>query len=162
MTVNSFQKFFDLCQDTTQQNKIKVKDKLCHQNLKVLPFAGTFHQNLMAFTFSSYFSFKWRAMMLYEMNIVLPRFTLQDLKAFHATVQAKPIEYVDPVLAYLSHSFLASRTLIMTTLVESSTAFQKKILELKSVNLQYITLGYLDDGTNESSTKSLMFQLLFS
>ena len=68
--------------------------------------------------------------MLYEMNIVLPRFTLQDLKAFHATVQAKPIEYVDPVLAYLSHSFLASRTLIMTTLVESITAFQKKILEL--------------------------------
>ena len=32
---------------------------------------------------------------------------------------------------------------------------------LKSVNLQYITLGCLDDGTNKSSTKSLMFQLLF-
>ena len=32
---------------------------------------------------------------------------------------------------------------------------------MKSVNLQYITLGCLDDGTNESSTKSLMFQLLF-
>ena len=31
----------------------------------------------------------------------------------------------------------------------------------KSVNLQYITLGCLDDGTNESSTKSLMFQVLF-
>ena len=30
---------------------------------------------------------------------------------------------------------------------------------LKSVNLQYITLGCLDDGTNESSTKSLMFQV---
>ena len=30
----------------------------------------------------------------------------------------------------------------------------------KSVNLQYITLGCLDDGTNESSTKSLMFQVL--
>ena len=26
----------------------------------------------------------------------------------------------------------------------------------KSVNLQYITLGCLDDGTNESLTKSLM------
>ena len=31
----------------------------------------------------------------------------------------------------------------------------------KSVNLQYIKLGCLDDGTNESSTKSLMFQVLF-
>ena len=31
----------------------------------------------------------------------------------------------------------------------------------KSVNLQYITLGCLDDGTNESSSKSLMFQVLF-
>merc|ERR1712016_26656 len=31
----------------------------------------------------------------------------------------------------------------------------------KSVNLQYNTLGRLDDGTNESSTKRLMFQLLF-
>ena len=31
----------------------------------------------------------------------------------------------------------------------------------KSVNLQYITLGCLNDGTKESSTKSLMFQVLF-
>ena len=31
----------------------------------------------------------------------------------------------------------------------------------KSVNLQYITLGCLDNGTNESSIKSLIFQLLF-
>ena len=31
---------------------------------------------------------------------------------------------------------------------------------LKSVNLQYITLGCLDDGTNESSTKRLMFQVI--
>ena len=31
----------------------------------------------------------------------------------------------------------------------------------KSVNLQYITLGCLDDGTNESSTKRLMFQVFF-
>ena len=35
------------------------------------------------------------------------------------------------------------------------------VLNLKSVNLQYITLGCLDDGTNKSSTKSLMFQVLF-
>ena len=33
--------------------------------------------------------------------------------------------------------------------------------DLKSVNLQYITLGCLDDGTNESSTKSLIFQVLY-
>ena len=33
---------------------------------------------------------------------------------------------------------------------------------LKSVNLQYNTLGRLDDGTNESSTKRLMFQVLSS
>ena len=32
---------------------------------------------------------------------------------------------------------------------------------LKSVNLQYNTLGCLDDGTNEPSTKRLMFQVLF-
>ena len=31
----------------------------------------------------------------------------------------------------------------------------------KSVNLQYITLDCLDDGTNESLTKSLKFQVLF-
>ena len=31
----------------------------------------------------------------------------------------------------------------------------------KSVNLQYNTLGCLDDGTNELSTKRLMFQELF-
>ena len=34
-------------------------------------------------------------------------------------------------------------------------------LILKSVNLQYDTLGCLDYGTNESSTKSLMFQVGF-
>ena len=32
---------------------------------------------------------------------------------------------------------------------------------LKSVNLQYNTLGRLDTGTNKSSTKHLMFQVLF-
>ena len=32
---------------------------------------------------------------------------------------------------------------------------------MKSVNLQYITLGCLDDGTNKSETKTLMFQVLF-
>ena len=31
----------------------------------------------------------------------------------------------------------------------------------KFVNLQYITLVCLDNGTNESSSKSLMFQVLF-
>ena len=31
---------------------------------------------------------------------------------------------------------------------------------LKSVNLQYITLDCLNNGTNELSTKSLMFQVL--
>ena len=38
--------------------------------------------------------------------------------------------------------------------------FVKIYEHLKSVNLHYITLGFLDDGTNKSSTKSLMFQLL--
>ena len=32
---------------------------------------------------------------------------------------------------------------------------------MKSVNLQYNTLGCLDNGTNKSSTKRLMFQVLF-
>ena len=31
----------------------------------------------------------------------------------------------------------------------------------KSVNLQYDTLGRMDDGPNESSTKRLIFQVLF-
>ena len=31
----------------------------------------------------------------------------------------------------------------------------------KFVNLQYITLGCLDDGTNESSNKRMMFQAIF-
>ena len=35
-----------------------------------------------------------------------------------------------------------------------------KVFDFKSVNLQYNTLGCLDDGTNESSTKHLMFQVL--
>ena len=39
--------------------------------------------------------------------------------------------------------------------------FARLEADLKSVNLQYITLGCLDDGTNELSTKSLMFQVLF-
>ena len=33
--------------------------------------------------------------------------------------------------------------------------------DVKSVNLQYNTPGCLDDRTNKSSTKSLMFQVLF-
>jgi hypothetical protein len=35
------------------------------------------------------------------------------------------------------------------------------LINIKSVNLEYNTLGRLDVGTNESSTKSLMFQMLF-
>ena len=33
--------------------------------------------------------------------------------------------------------------------------------DYKSVNLQYITLSCSDDATNESLTKSLMFQVFF-
>ena len=39
--------------------------------------------------------------------------------------------------------------------------FRCTVVHMKSVNLQYITLGCLDYGTNESSTKSLIFQVLF-
>ena len=39
-------------------------------------------------------------------------------------------------------------------------AFWQGLTIHKSVNLQYIMLGCLDDGTNESLTKSLMFQVL--
>ena len=41
-----------------------------------------------------------------------------------------------------------------------SVEFFKQTLQ-KSVNLQFITLGRLDDGTNESSTKCLMFQVQY-
>ena len=37
----------------------------------------------------------------------------------------------------------------------------KRKREVKSVNLQYITLVRWDDGPNESLTKRLMFQALF-
>ena len=37
--------------------------------------------------------------------------------------------------------------------------FHSENPELKSVNLQYITLGCWADGTNESSTKRLIFQV---
>ena len=36
-----------------------------------------------------------------------------------------------------------------------------RVTILKSVNLQYNMLGRLEDGTNESSTKSLIFQIFF-
>ena len=46
----------------------------------------------------------------------------------------------------------------MFSVNDSLETKQSTITNLKSVNLQYNTLGCLDDGTNESSTKSLMFQ----
>ena len=49
-----------------------------------------------------------------------------------------------------------------TILRRLSSSFQPSYYwNMKSVNLQYNTLGCLDDGTNESSTKRLMFQVLF-
>ena len=45
------------------------------------------------------------------------------------------------------------------TFEKSCTKLQLTIL--KSVNLQYIKLGRLDDGTNKSSTKRLMFHVIF-
>ena len=42
-----------------------------------------------------------------------------------------------------------------------SSVLKSDNLQYKSVNLQYNTLGRLDNGTNESSTKHLMFQVLF-
>ena len=46
------------------------------------------------------------------------------------------------------------------SLVKSQSGLAESPFQ-KSVNLQYVTLGCLDDGTNESSTKSLMFQVIF-
>ena len=42
-----------------------------------------------------------------------------------------------------------------------TAAMAKRKREVKSVNLQYITLVRWDDGPNESLTKRLMFQALF-
>ena len=44
---------------------------------------------------------------------------------------------------------------------EAFNEFDKVRIYIKSVNLQYNTLGRLDNGTNEPSTKRLMFQVLF-
>ena len=46
-------------------------------------------------------------------------------------------------------------------LVEEGFQSRNVALEQKSVNLQYIMRDCLDGGTNESSTKRLMFQVLF-
>ena len=46
-------------------------------------------------------------------------------------------------------------------LVEEGFQSRNVALEQKSVNLQYIMRDCLDGGTNESLTKSLMFQVLF-
>ena len=43
----------------------------------------------------------------------------------------------------------------------SKSLLDQKLWYLKSVNIWYITLGHWDDGTNESSTKCVMFQVLF-
>ena len=60
------------------------------------------------------------------------------------------------LVSYLIYTYFAR---LLTSLRGSLSHYTWSIL--KSVNLQYITLGCLDDGTNESSTKSLMFQVLF-
>ena len=50
---------------------------------------------------------------------------------------------------------------VHTSPIIPKSTHASKVNELKSVNLQYDTLERLDDGTNESSTKRLMFQVLF-
>ena len=53
--------------------------------------------------------------------------------------------------------------LLMPTaiIIQKDSGIKEFGVDLKSINLQYIMLGCLDDGTNELLTKSLMFQVLF-
>ena len=75
----------------------------------------------------------------------------------------KPSHKLDPFLLSRSKfqistvSFFFYSFYVLKCIWEQSTC----VLVYKSVNLQYITLGCLDNRTNESSTKSLMFQVLF-
>ena len=57
--------------------------------------------------------------------------------------------------------FLQMKSLlaVLTTWSNLSVVAFNFDLNLKSINLQYIMLGCLDDGTKESSTKSLMYQV---
>ena len=49
-----------------------------------------------------------------------------------------------------------------TGVIKKQASLLKVIVRyLKSINLQLNTLGCLDDGANESSTKRLMFQVLY-
>ena len=68
-----------------------------------------------------------------------------------------------PIFAMRTFSQMRSQLTNMTLIIEFSSrqAQTRTATDMKSVNLKYITLGCLDDGTNESSTKNLMFQVLF-
>ena len=70
---------------------------------------------------------------------------------YHKTTEATK-NWNNPLL-------LASSFLLLCWLVSPKTGFPASIY--KSVNLQYITLVCLDDGTNKSSTKRLTFHSFF-
>ena len=56
---------------------------------------------------------------------------------------------------------LRKSKVVMVTIKVPLKKYSGEPYDINSVNLQYITLGCLDDGTNESWTKSLMFEVLF-
>ena len=58
--------------------------------------------------------------------------------------------------------YLVYRSFVMVCNTDYGRPMKPFFIEIqKSVNLQYNTLGCLDDGTSESLTKHLMFQVLF-
>ena len=83
--------------------------------------------------------------------------TLYSWKA--ETPERQTFPFLVRVLFFLSLSYpvikLEIRTLTPIWLLSTSLTIKK------SVNLQYNTLGRLDHGTNESSTKRLIFQVSF-
>ena len=98
----------------------------------------------------------------------MPSLPLRKLTAARTLIlDGNPLHFLGKfLLRVLKFQVRPHFLLILLTIIRlfQSLNYQEvnlKVQLLKSVNLQYITLGHWDDGTNESSTQRLMFQVLF-
>ena len=106
---------------------------------------------LLIESFAVYFT-KHFNLFLFRFESTIKNFYKWELSAKHGKGPGQVGVRGKGVFFILAHSFDSNPVIsVMPPLPDGK----------KSVNLQYITLGCLDDGTNESSAKSLMFQVLF-
>ena len=78
----------------------------------------------------------------------------------HFKLQTGNLRNLDNNSCWL-HCQSEKKVQFMSVIYDWQSHWGMKISLSKSVNLQYNTLSRLDDGTNDSSTKRLMFQVLF-